>query len=76
MRSAIIAVLSALATLAMASAASASDPSSVRANHAPTVSDNSSDANGLTAEQENAIPYHPCMNAVGWEDGRLRCRNY
>ena len=77
MRSAIIAALSALAALAMVSAASATDPSSVHINHAPTVSDKDSpDVNGLTAEQENAIPYRPCMDAAGWVNGRLRCRNY
>jgi hypothetical protein len=73
-RSAFMTALSALATVAMITAAFAADPSSVRTNHAPTVSDNSS--NGLTAEQENAIPYRPCMEAVGWANGRLRCRNY
>ena len=30
---------------------------------------------GITVEEENAIPYQPCENALGWENGRLRCRN-
>jgi hypothetical protein len=79
MRSAIIAALSALATLAMVSIVSAqndqgaSGPSRVTANQTPTISDN---ANGLTVQQEKAIPYRPCMEAYGWANGRLRCGNY
>lgn len=78
MRSAIIAALSALATLAMVSIVSAqndqgaSGPSRVTTNQTPTVGDN---ANGLTVEQEKAIPYRPCMEAYGWVNGRLRCGN-
>jgi hypothetical protein len=52
--------------------ARASGPSGVTTNQTPTVSDN---ANGLTVEQENAIPYRPCMEAYGWVNGRLRCGN-
>jgi hypothetical protein len=76
MRSAIIAASSALATLAMVSTVSAqndqgaSGQSRVTTNQTPTVSDN---ASGLTVEQENTIPYRPCMEAYGSINGRLRC---
>ena len=82
MRSVMIAALSAWAALAMVSVASAqngrgvSDPSAVSASHAPTVRDeNGSGVNGLSVEQEDAIPYRPCTEPLGWENGRLRCRN-
>jgi hypothetical protein len=26
-------------------------------------------------KQENAAPYQPCVEALGWVNGRLRCRN-
>jgi hypothetical protein len=26
-------------------------------------------------KQENAVPYQPCVEALGWVNGRLRCRN-
>jgi hypothetical protein len=77
MRSALIAALPALAALAMISVAATAqtdqrdaNPSYGPANHAAT-----SDGTGLTAQQENEIPYHPCTEAIGWENGRLRCRN-
>jgi hypothetical protein len=79
MRSTIIAALSALATLAMASIVYAQDDqgssgqSRMTTKQTPTVSDKAN--GGLTTEQENAIPYHPCMEAYGWVDGRLRCEN-
>jgi hypothetical protein len=74
MRCTFVAALSALATLAMVSIVSAqndqgaSGQSGVTTNQTPT-------ANGPTAAQENAIPYRPCMEALGWVDGRLVCRN-
>ena len=27
----------------------------------------------VTPDQENAIPYHACLNARGWVNGRLVC---
>jgi hypothetical protein len=27
----------------------------------------------VTPEEENAIPYHACLNARGWVNGRLVC---
>jgi hypothetical protein len=33
------------------------------------------EAPGITVVQQNAIPYHPCTQAVGWVNGRLRCSN-
>jgi hypothetical protein len=76
MRSSIIAALTASTVLAMTSVVSAqtdrpsSDTSNVAANRS-----NSPDAYGITAAQEDAIPYHACSIAVGWENGRLVCRN-
>jgi hypothetical protein len=75
MRSAIIAAMSALAALAMVSVASAQYGKPVRSD-APTVRhDNNSDADRLSVEQEDAIPYHPCTEALGWVNGHLVCRN-
>jgi hypothetical protein len=75
MRSSIIAAFTASAVLAMTSIVSAqttqqsSDTSNVPANSA-----NNPDY-GMTAAQENAIPYRACSNAVGWVHGHLVCRN-
>ena len=73
MRSSIVAALAASTILAMASAASAqtaqqsSDTSNVnRANNTDY---------GMTAAQEDTIPYRACSIAVGWVDGHLVCRN-
>ena len=27
----------------------------------------------ITADEENAVPYRACLNARGWENGRLVC---
>ena len=76
MRSSIIAASTASAVLAMTSIVSAqiaqqsSDTSDAAANRS-----NSPDAYGMTAAQEDAIPYHACSIAVGWVNGRLVCRN-
>ena len=73
MRSTIMAAFTASAFLAMTSIVSAqttqqsSDISN--ANRA-----NNSDY-GMTAAQEDAIPYRACSNAVGWVNGHLVCRN-
>ena len=75
MRSAIVAALTASTVLAMTSVVSAqttqlsSDTSNVAANRA-----NNPDY-GMTAAQENAIPYRACSNAVGWVNGHLVCRS-
>jgi hypothetical protein len=50
-------------------------PSAVPAQSLSADNENNSDGRGLTAEQENAIPYHPCVEALGWVNGRLSCRN-
>jgi hypothetical protein len=42
---------------------------------APANNENGSDGKGLTVEQENAIPYRPCMEVLGWVNGHLSCRN-
>ena len=76
MRSSITAALTAWAVLAMTSVVSAqtaqqnSDTSNAATNRS-----NTPDAYGITAEQENAIPYHACSIAIGWVNGRLQCRN-
>jgi hypothetical protein len=30
---------------------------------------------GISPQQQAAIPYHPCVEALGWVNGRLRCDN-
>jgi hypothetical protein len=74
MRSAIIATLSVLVTLATVSVASAQNDQSVAkpGRETPAASNNPS---GITVEKENAVPYHPCTEAYGWVNGRLRCDN-
>jgi hypothetical protein len=78
MRSLLVATLSASAFLAIVSAASAegskeTTDSSRNTSSGTTVSDN---VPGITAEQHRAVPYHPCREALGWVNGRLRCNNY
>lgn len=88
MRSAIVLALSATSVLATVSVASAQDDQRsskrVRATtNAPAATQNAStsaaqpdDANALiTKEQEIAIPYRACIDARGWVNGRLVCRN-
>jgi hypothetical protein len=83
MRSLLIAALSAPAFVAMASVAVAeSDPStrdlagaSQRASPKHAGPNNGENVPGITAEQERAIPYHPCVEASDWVNGRLRCNN-
>jgi hypothetical protein len=87
-RSAIVLALSATSVLATVSVASAQDDQRsskrVRATtNAPAATQNAStsaaqpdDANALiTKEQEIAIPYRACIDARGWVNGRLVCRN-
>lgn len=80
MRAIIFAALTALATMSMASIASAqqddqgaSGPSRSTTQQRPTARDNAN--GGLTVQQENEIPYRPCMEAHGWVNDRLRCDN-
>jgi hypothetical protein len=76
MRSVVLAALSASAALATISVAfaqnepSVSDPTRETTNQAVR-----NNPPGITVEQENAIPYRPCMEAYGWANGRLRCDN-
>jgi hypothetical protein len=30
---------------------------------------------GISPQQQAKIPYHPCVEALGWVNGRLRCDN-
>lgn len=41
----------------------------------PANSENGNDGRGVTVEQENAIPYRPCTEVLGWVNGHLNCRN-
>jgi hypothetical protein len=50
-------------------------PSSVPTPSPPADNENGSDGKGLTVEQENAIPYRPCTEVLGWVNGHLSCRN-
>lgn len=77
MRSSFIAALTASAVLAMTSIVSAqtAEQSSDTSNLAAHPSDQSTEADGISAAQENAIPYRPCTRALGWVNGRLQCHN-
>jgi hypothetical protein len=71
MRSMIFAALVAATTISVASAESVSTPSPP-----PVTTDNVRDKPlGISSQQEIAIPYIPCIKAVGWVNGRLRCDN-
>ena len=80
MRSSITLVLSALLSLATISLASAE---AVKVPRVILPTSNTSvpsqppeyEISGFTAEQQNAIPYRPCTQAVGWVNGRLHCYN-
>jgi hypothetical protein len=41
----------------------------------PVSNENGLDGHGLTVEQENAIPYRPCTEVLGWVNGHVSCRN-
>jgi len=74
-----VAALSASVALTMGfSAESYEDPpfaSSVPIQSPPADNENGSNGKGITVEQENAIPYRPCTEALGWVNGHLSCRN-
>jgi hypothetical protein len=75
MRFGIIIAAVALAAIATASAGYAQghqSSSPQRGSQATTANDNF----WPNAEQESEIPYRPCQEALGREDGRLVCRNY
>ena len=69
MRSMIFAVLVAATTISVASAedlsTQAPPPSGATIDNLP----------GISPQQQAAIPYHPCVEALGWVNGRLRCDN-
>lgn len=50
-------------------------PSSVPTIQPMINDENGSDGKGLTVEQENAIPYRPCTEVLGWVNGHINCRN-
>jgi hypothetical protein len=78
MRSSLVAPLSALAFLAIASAAIAEGSKETTDSSRTTSSGTTATDNvpGITVEQQRAVPYHPCREALGWVNGRLRCNNY
>ena len=41
----------------------------------PADNENGSNGKGVTVEQENAIPYRPCTEVLGWVNGHVSCRN-
>jgi hypothetical protein len=41
----------------------------------PADNENGPNGNGITVEQENAIPFRPCTEVLGWVNGHLNCRN-
>lgn len=49
--------------------------SSVPIPSPPADNENGSNGKGITVEQENAIPYRPCTEVVGWVNGHISCRN-
>jgi hypothetical protein len=83
MRPLLIAALSATAFVAMASSAIAEMDQSTRdpagagqgASRTHAGPNNGENVPGIIAEQERAIPYHPCVEANDWVNGRLRCNN-
>jgi hypothetical protein len=51
-------------------------PSSAPIIHTPPAdNENGPDGKGITVEQENAIPYRPCIEVLGWVNGHVSCRN-
>ena len=72
MRSMIFAALVAATTISVASAEGVSTPLPTP----PVTTDNViAKPQGISPQQEIAIPYIPCIKAVGWVNGRLRCDN-
>jgi hypothetical protein len=66
------------ATLTMGFTAESFQAPSVRTSEPatpPANNENGSDGKGVTVEQENAIPYRPCTEVLGWVNGHLSCRN-
>jgi hypothetical protein len=50
-------------------------PSSGPIYTSPPSNENGPDGKGLTVEQEDAIPYRPCTEVLGWVNGHVSCRN-
>ena len=78
MRSMIFAVLVAATTISVASAENDEDvskpspPLKPPQAVAPVTADQTP---GISPQQQAKIPYHPCVEALGWANGRLRCDN-
>ena len=78
MRSIIFAALVAAATISVASAENDEDvtgpspPPKPPQAVAPVTADQTP---GISPQQQAKIPYHPCVEALGWVNGRLRCDN-
>jgi hypothetical protein len=72
MRSAMIAAIASLATL---SAAFAQTDQAAPSQYPQANRQAPAREPGITTQQETTIPYHPCTEAYGWVNGRLRCNN-
>ena len=79
MRSMIFAALVAATTISVASAEDLSTQAPPQAPPpkapqavAPVTADQTP---GISPQQQAKIPYHPCVEALGWVNGRLRCDN-
>ena len=76
MRSMIFAALVAATTISVASAEDVSTPSPPPTPPQVVAPVKTTDQTpGISVQQQAAIPYHPCVEALGWVNGRLRCNN-
>ena len=79
MRSMIFAALVAATTISVASAedlsTQAPSPSPPPKPPQPVAPVTTDQTPGIGAQQQAAIRYHPCVEALGWVNGRLRCDN-
>jgi hypothetical protein len=65
-------IFAALVAATTISVASAEDLSTQAPPPKPVTTD---EQPGISPQQEAAMPYHPCVQALGWVNRRLRCDN-
>ena len=75
MRSMIFAALVAATTISVASAEDVSRPSPPPKPPQAVAPVTADQTPGISPQQQAAIPYHPCVQALRWVNGRLRCDN-
>jgi hypothetical protein len=85
MRPELFVTLLTFAALAIVPIASAEDKKDIKENNRSIKYDSQREVvttgpvdapyGGLTPKEHYAIPYQPCLHAVGWENGKLRCNN-